>query len=84
MHGKPYYGRRAQFYDVLASGYAIAQIATMPNDHSGTVTRDVTMTLVRYQAGFAAHHVGLMSKLAGAIAVALLDGDRRFISAVGV
>ena len=48
--------------DVLASGYVIAQIAIMPNDHARTVMYDVTMALTRYRAGFAAHLVDLMPK----------------------
>ena len=80
LHGTPDYGRRARVDDVLASGYVIAQIAMMPNDHAGTIKHDMTMALARYRAGFAAHLVDLMSKPAGAIAAALLVGERRFIS----
>lgn len=60
--------------DVLASGYVIAQIAMMPNDHIGTVKHDMTMALARYRAGFAAHFVDLMPKPVGAIAVAFIGG----------
>ena len=60
--------------DVLASGYVIAQIAIMPNDHAGTIKHDMTMALARYRAGFAAHLADLMPKPAGAIAAALLVG----------
>ena len=80
LHGTPDYGRRARVDDVLASGYVIAQIAMMPNDHAGTIKHDMTMALERYRAGFATHLVDLMPKPAGAIAAALLVGERRFIS----
>ena len=80
LHGTPDYGRRARVDDVLASGYVIAQIAMMPNDHAGTIKHDMTMALARNRAGFAAHLVDLMPKPAGAIAAALLVGERRFIS----
>ena len=80
LHGTPDYGRRARVNDVLASGYVIAQIAVMPNEHSGTIMHDLRMALARYRAGFAAHLVDLMPKPAGAIAAALLVGERRFIS----
>ena len=62
LHGTPDYGWRARVNDVLASGYVIAQIAIMPNDHARTVMYDVTMALARYRAGFAAHLVDLMPK----------------------
>ena len=80
LHGTPDYGRRARVDDVLASGYVIAQIAIMPNDHAGTIMHDVTLALARYRAGFAAHLVDLMPKPAGAIAAALFVSERRLIS----
>ena len=80
LHGTPDYGRRARVDDVLASGYVIAQIAMMPNDHAGTIKHDMTIALARYRAEFAAHLIDLMPKPAGAIAAALLVGERRFIS----
>ena len=45
LHGTPDYRRRARVDDVLASGYVIAQIAMMPNNHAGTVEHDMTMAL---------------------------------------
>jgi competence protein ComEC len=80
FYGTPDYGRRARVDDVLARGYVIAQISNMPNDHAGTIMHYVTLRLARYRAGFAAHLVDLMPKPAGAIAVALFVGERRFIS----
>jgi hypothetical protein len=50
LHGTHDYGRRARVDDVLASGYVIAQIAMMPNDHAGTTKHDMTMLLARSYA----------------------------------
>ena len=80
LHGTPDYGRRARVNDVLASGYVISEITMMPDDHAESVMHDVKLFLARYRAGFAAHLVDLMPKPAGAIAAALLVGERRFIS----
>ncbi len=80
LHGTPDYGRRARVNDVLASGYVISEITMMPDDHAESIMHDVKLFLARYRAGFAAHLVDLMPKPAGAIAAALLVGERRFIS----
>ena len=80
LHGTPDYGRRARVHGVLASGYVISGLRATADDGGGSRLDQVRSSLARYRAGFAVHLVELMPEPAGAIAAALLVGERRYIS----
>ena len=74
------YGRQARAQGVLASGYVISGLRPVADGGDRSGLDNFYLSLARYRAHFASYLVGLMNAPAGAIAAALLVGERRYIN----